>query len=127
IVVALIGMGVANYVWRRKRRPTTRGGYWIAAGASMTLVLLAAGGALFVAAPAGTVRSVMHAADSASVAAGKKEPPELLKRLGPAYDRRFVQSAGTSRTLAIVGTVWGVGFMVGSLAVVYGSLAWGAA
>jgi hypothetical protein len=124
---ALIGMGVVNNVWRRRGRSMTRGGYWFAAGASMTVVLLAAGSALFAVAPAGSLRGVMHAADSASVAAGKEEPPELLRRLGPMYDRRYEPSAGTSRLLAIVGAVWGLGFMVGSLAALYASVGWGAA
>ena len=124
---ALIGMGVANNVWRRRPQPLTRGGYWIVAGASMAVVLLAATGAVLAMAPTGSVRGVMHAADSASVAAGKQEPPELLKRLGPMYSRRYEPTAGTSRLLGIVGAVWGLGFMVGSLALLYGSLGWGAA
>jgi hypothetical protein len=127
MVVALIGMGVANTLWRRRAQPTTRGRYWIVAGASMAVVLLAAVGALFAVAPGGTLQGVMHTADSASVAAGKEEPPELLKRLGPMYNQKYEPSAGTSRLLAIVGAVWGLGFMVGSLAALYGSLGWGAA
>ncbi len=127
MLAALIGMGVVNHVWRRRGRPTTRGGYWIAAGASMAIVLLVAGSALFAVAPTGSLRSVMHTADSASVAAGREPPPELLQRLGPMYNRRLEPSAGTSRVLAIVGAVWGLGFMVGSLAALYGTLAWGAA
>jgi len=127
MIGALIGMGVANSLWRRRAQPSTRGKYWIAAGVSMAVVLLAAASVLFAVAPAGSLRSVMHTADSASVAAGKEEPPELLKRLGPMYNRRYEPSAGASRLLAIVGAVWGLGFLVVSLAALYGSLGWGAA
>ena len=127
MIGALIGMGVANSLWRRRAQPSTRGKYWIAAGVSMAVVLLAAASVLFAVAPAGSLRTVMHATDSASVAAGKEEPPAILKRLGPMYNRRYEPSASASHLLATVGAVWGVGFLVGSLAALYGSLGWGAA
>ena len=126
VLAALLGMAIVGRMQRRRGEPLGRGGYWVAASASMVVVLLFLGGAVLVATPRGTLRSVMQTADSASVAASKEPPPEWLQRLGPAYGTQRQPAVASSPVVTILGGLMGLGFVVGFFSAIYGSLGWGA-
>jgi hypothetical protein len=126
VVVAPIGMAVAAYVQRRRGHPLTRGGHWIAAFASMAIAILIAAGALLSLTPKGTVANVMHAADSSSAVAAKQPPPAWLERLAPGYRVQQVTMEPSSRLIAVVAAIFGIGFAVTTFATLYGTLGWGA-
>lgn len=126
VVLAPIGMAVAGHVQRRRGRPLTRVGYWIAACSSMALAVALAAGALLSAAPKGTVPSVMHAADSSSAAAAKEPPPRWLDRLAPGYRVQQARMEPSSRVVAVLTTIFGVGFALTFFSTLYGTVGWGA-
>lgn len=126
VILAPIGMAVAGHVQRRRGRPLTRGGYWIAACSSMALAVALAGGALLSTAPKGTVASVMHAADSSSAAAAKEPPPAWLDRLAPGYRVQQARMEPSSRVVAVLTAIFGVGFALTFFSTLYGSVGWGA-
>ena len=125
VLLAPIGMAVAGWVQRRRGDPMTRGGHWIAASAAIVVALVLAMAAFLAFTPKGTMRNVVQAADSASVASAKEPPPAWLERLGPGL---AVQQPGpgASRMFTIVGGLLGVSFMVGLLSAVFGTLGWSA-
>jgi hypothetical protein len=126
VVLAPIGMAVAGHVQRRRGRALTRGGYWIAACSSMALAVALAAGALLGSAPKGTLANVVHAADSSSAAAAKEPPPAWLDRLAPGYRVQQARMEPSSRVLAVLTALFGVGFALTFFATLYGSLGWGA-
>lgn len=126
VVLAPIGMAVAAQVQRRRGRPLTRGGYWIAAFSSMAIVILVVAGALLSIAPTGTVANVMHAADSSSAVAAKQPPPAWLERVAPGYRVQQARMEPSSRLLAVFAAIFGIGFAVTTFATLYGTLGWGA-
>jgi tetratricopeptide (TPR) repeat protein len=126
VVLAQIGMAVAAHVQRRRGHPLTRGGYWIAAFASMAIVILLATGVLLSSAPKGTVASVMRAADSSSAVAAKQPPPAWLERLSPGYRAQQARLEPSSRLFAVLTAIFGIGFAVTMFATLYGTLGWAA-
>jgi len=126
VVLAPVGMAVAAYVQRRRGQPLTSGGHWIAAFASMAIVILIAAGVLLSLTPKGTVANVMHAADSTSAVAAKQPPPAWLERLAPGYRVQQARMEPSSRLIAILTAIFGVGFAVTAFATLYGTLGWGA-
>jgi hypothetical protein len=125
VVLAPIGMAVADHVQRRRGRPLTPGGYWIVACSSMPLAVAVAAGALLSTAPKGTVANVMHAADSSSAAAAKQPPPAWLDRLAPGYRVQQARMEPSSRVVAVLTTIFGVGFALTFFSTLYGSVGWG--
>ena len=126
VVLAPAGMAVAAYVQRRRGQPLTGGGHWIAAFASMAIAILIAAGVLLSLTPKGTVANVMHAADSTSAVAAKQPPPAWLERLAPGYRVQQARMEPSSRLIAVLTTIFGVGFAVTAFATLYGTLGWGA-
>jgi hypothetical protein len=126
VVLAPVGMAVAAYVLRRRGQPLTVGGYWIAAFASMAITILVAAGVLLSLTPKGTVANVMHAADSTSAVAAKQPPPAWLERFAPGYRVQQARMEPSSRLIAILTGIFGVGFAVTAFATLYGTLGWGA-
>jgi hypothetical protein len=126
VLLAPVGMAAAAYVQRRRGHPLTRGGHWIAAFASMAITILIAAGVLLSLTPKGTVANVMHAADSTSAVAAKQPPPAWLERLAPGYRVQQVRMEPSSRLIAVLTAIFGVGFTVTAFATVYATLGWGA-
>jgi hypothetical protein len=126
ILLAPIGMAVAAYVQRRRGHSLTRGGHWIAACSSMAIAILIAAGALLSMTPKGTVANVVHAADSSSAVAAKQPPPAWLERIAPGYRVQQARMEPSSRLIAVLSAIFGIGFAVTFFATVYGSLGWGA-
>ncbi|MFL5617985.1 MAG: hypothetical protein ACJ79A_06255 [Gemmatimonadaceae bacterium] len=126
VVLAPIGMAVVAYVQQRRGHPLTRGGHWIAACSSMAIAILIVGGALLSATPKGTVANVMHAADSSSAVAAKQPPPAWLERIAPGYRLQQARMEPSSRLIAVLAAIFGIGFAVTVFATLYGSLGWGA-
>jgi hypothetical protein len=126
VVLAPIGMAVAGHVQRRRGRPLTRAGYWIAACSSMAFAVALAAGALLSATPKDTVAKVIHAADSSSAAAAKEPPPAWLDRLAPGYRVQQTRMEPSSRLVAVLTAIFGVGFAMTFFSTLYGSVGWGA-
>src|SRR6185503_2465013 len=76
--------------------------------------------------PKGTVANVMHAADSSSAVAARQPPPAWLERFAPGYRVQQARMEPSSRLIAVLSAIFGVGFALSFFATIYGSLGWGA-
>jgi len=126
VALALVGMAVVAYVQRRRGDRLTRTGHWVTACATMAIVTLLVAAALLGMAPKGTVANVMHAADSSSAVAARQPPPAWLERFSPGYRAQQARMEPSSRLIAVLSAIFGIGFALSFFATIYGSLGWGA-
>ena len=122
-VVAVVGIGVAALVARRRSRTLSRGMSWLAAGVAVQVTLLAFAGYAALKAPAGTLATMQHAMDSAQ--ANPSPPPAWLDRIAPgasarARATRTPLSPALKKTTLVFTTIFGTGM----LAAVVGTVGW---
>ena len=125
VVLVLIGMAVVAGVQRRRGRALTRSGHWVAACATMAVVVIALFGIGFAALPRGTMDAAKTSMDSSSAVAAKQPPPSWVQRLYPQYSRASV-NAKPSPAMVWFSMILGVSIAVGFFATLLGTLSWGA-
>jgi hypothetical protein len=126
IVIALIGMAVVAGVQRRRGRALTRSGHWVAACATMAVIVLALSGALLSYVPRGALSAAKQSMDSSSAASAKQPPPAWVQKLYPQYSQAAA-NAKPSSVMVWMSMIIGVGIAVTFFATLYGTLSWGAA
>jgi hypothetical protein len=124
VLFAPVGMGATAWVQRRRGHRMTRAGSWLAAVASVAIVLAVAGGVLTLVIPTETWRQARLAADSASAASAKEPPPAWLERMAPGATQRAAQSAPMSPRVETAAMLLGGSIAVGLFAALFGSLGW---
>jgi len=125
VVIALIGMAVVAGVQRRRGRALTRSGHWVAACATMAVVVLAFSGALLSYMPRGALNAAKQSMDSSSAASAKQPPPAWVQKLYPQYSQAAA-NAKPSPVMVWMTMIIGVGIAVTFFATLYGTLSWGA-
>jgi hypothetical protein len=125
VVIALIGMTVVAGVQRRRGRALTRSGHWVAACATMAVIVLALSGALLSYVPRGALSAAKQSMDSSSAASAKQPPPAWVQKLYPQYSQAAA-NAKPSPVMVWTSMIIGVGIAVTFFATLYGTLSWGA-
>jgi hypothetical protein len=125
VVIALIGMAVVAGVQRRRGRALTRSGHWVAACATMAVIVLALSGALLSYVPRGALSAAKQSMDSSSAASAKQPPPAWVQKLYPQYSQAAA-NAKPSPVMVWTSMIIGVGIAVTFFATLYGTLSWGA-
>ena len=114
VLIVLIGMAVVGGVQRKRGRPLTRTGHWVAACSTMAVVLLAVGGIFYAAVPRSALDAAKQSMDSSRTEAAKQPPPAWLERLSPGY-RQIAQNAKPSPAAERIGTAFGFVFAISVL------------
>src|SRR4051794_10395687 len=125
VVIVLIGVAVIASVLRKRGRALTRSGHWVAACATMAVVLLALGGALFSFAPGVGFETMKQSMDSSSAASAKQQPPAWVQRLYPQY-KQPAANAKPSPAMVWISLLIGGGILVSFFAALLGTLSWSA-
>jgi hypothetical protein len=125
VVIVLIGMAVVAAVQRKRGRALTRSGHWVAACATMAVVVLALFGVGFAAMPRGTMTAARQSMDSSTAASAKQKPPAWVQKLYPQYSQAAA-NAKPSPTMIWVTMILGVGMAVTFFSTLLGTLSWGA-
>lgn len=125
VVIVLIGMAVAAAVQRKRGRALTRSGHWVAACATMAVVVLALFGVGFAAMPRGTMTAAKQSMDSSTAASAKQKPPAWMQKLYPQYSQAAA-NAKPSPAMIWLTMILGVGMAVTFFATLLGTLSWGA-
>jgi hypothetical protein len=126
VVIVLIGMAVIAGVQRKRGRALTRSGHWVAACATMAVVLLALSGALFSFMPRGALNAAKQSMDSSNAAAAKQPAPAWVQRLYPQYSQQAAANAKPSPAMVWMTMILGVGMVVTFFSTLLGTLSWGA-
>ena len=127
VSIVLIGMAVVAGVQRKRGRALTRSGHWVAACATMAVVLLAISGALFAYVPRGAMDAAKQAMDSSSAASAKQPPPAWVQRLYPQYAQQIAANRKPpSPVMVWASMIIGVGIVVSFFATLLGTMSWGA-
>jgi hypothetical protein len=122
-LVGLAGMGIVTWALRRRGRPLSRGGGWIAACCAVAIVLVAASGTIWSVMPQRVWRDARRAMDSAS-AAPEPPPPAWLDRIAPGTSRRAAAMGKPPAGFQTGMMLWGFGFMIVMMSSLAGSLGW---
>jgi hypothetical protein len=125
VALALIVMAVVGGMQRRRGRALTRSGHWVAACATMAVVVLALFGIGFAAMPRGSMDAARKSMDSSSAVAAKQPPPAWVQKLYPQYSQAAANTK-PSPVMVWVSLIIGVGIAVTFFATLYGTLSWGA-
>ncbi|MBW8770078.1 MAG: hypothetical protein JF589_10000 [Gemmatimonadetes bacterium] len=126
VVIVLIGMAVVAGVQRKRGRALTRSGHWVAACATMAVVLLAISGALFAYVPRGAMDAAKQSMDSSSAVAAKRPAPAWVQRLYPQYAQQAAANTKPSPAMVWASMIIGIGIAVAFFATLLGTLSWGA-
>ena len=125
VALALIVMAVVGAIQRRRDRALTRSGHWVAACATMAVVVLALFGIGFAAMPGGSMDAAKRSMDSSRAVAAEQPPPAWVQRLYPQYSQAKV-NAKPSNGILWATTIIGVGMVVTFFGTLLGTLGWGA-
>jgi hypothetical protein len=121
-LVAPLTVWLAYRIQRARGRSLSIWGSWMAAVTATLLTIVIVAGFFAARVPAGTWRSIRHAADSASAESAKLPPPAWLNKLAP--NARRYPMPQSSPTLNAALFAWGL-LLGGTLvAAVVGTVGW---
>jgi len=126
VVIVLIGMAVVAGVQRKRGRSLTRSGHWVAACATMAVVLLALSGVLFSFMPKGAMHAAKQSMDSSNAVAAKQPPPAWVQKLYPQYSQAAAARPKPSPVLVWITLLIGGGMAITFFSTLLGTLSWGA-
>lgn len=127
-LIAVLAIGIAWLIARRRGRPFTRGVSWLVGVGAVGAALLVAFGTVATRLPASAFSDFRRAMDSTR-AAPPPPPPEWLRRITPPNAQQqapLTNAFVKSRAFTVWAAAMGVTFVVGLLAAYAGSLGWGA-
>lgn len=128
-LVAMLAIGVAWAIARRRGRPLTRGAGWLVGALTVGTLILAGAAVAMTRVPQATFADFGRAMDSTATAP-PPAPPEWLRKITPPNAQRPSPTAEAfvrSRAFTIWTAVMGLVLAAGLLAAYAGSLGWMAA
>jgi len=127
-LIALIAIGIAFAIARRRKRPLTRGKGWLVGAGTLAALLLVAVGASIASTPKKTFTELQRTMDS-TAAAPPPAMPEWLRRMTPPVQQRspIADSLVRSRAFTAWTLAMGMALVISMLASYAGSLGWAVA
>jgi hypothetical protein len=120
---APVGIWLVHRFQRARGRTLGAGDSWIGAVSGAIVTLLVIAGVVATMLPSGSWHQMRQVADSASTEAAKRPPPAWLSRVAPTAGRPMPGLAKSPAFNAVT-MIWGMGFAVGILGGLVGTIAW---